>query len=147
MIQTILCFLTLAVITCVNGGKEFDDHFLRRDVNHGMVVHIINVERQCSLVLFNATYPYKYPSGRGSSRQNIIGCVPIPEDLDTAEYLWMVEAHPVKENYNPVSPRQISRGSKLLLASHRFSLHLNSHNVEAGQSRGKYEVELTSIIG
>ena len=140
MIKSILCFLTIAVISCVRAGKEFDDHFLRRDVNHGMLVHIINVEKQCSLLLFNASYPYKYPSGRGSSRQNVIGCAPIPEDLDTIDYLWMVEAHTFKENYNPETPRQIANGSKLLLSGHRFSLYLNSHNVEAGQSRGKYEV-------
>ena len=45
-------------------------------------------------------YPYKYPSGRGSSHQYVVGCGPVP-DLEAiktfsvarnmSEYFWKVE--------------------------------------------------------
>ena len=47
-----------------------------------------------------AKYPYKYPSGRGSSHQYVVGCSPVPdlESMKTfsvarnmSEYFWKVE--------------------------------------------------------
>ena len=143
MIKFFLFVLTLVILTSLaqSSEKEFDDYFLRREISHGMLVHLINVGQNCSLHLVDATYPYKYADGRGSSRQKIVGCAPTPEDLDQMDYLfWIQLKSQLFESYDTEYPKHIDMKSTLNIVSHGSMSMLNSHNVAAPMSPSKYEV-------
>ena len=103
------------MILSVGAEKEFDDYFLRKDINHGMAVHIVNSERQCSLTIANA--PKTKEQGRESAGKDILGCFPVPENFDTPGFLWLVETSTFKVEYDEESPKQIPYGSKIWLSS------------------------------
>ena len=116
MLRSIIVF-TICVILGVCSEKEFDDYFLRRDVNHGMAVHIINTGKQCSLIIFNAPQSHGQGQASESAGKDVIGCVPVPENLDTLGYFWLVETSTFKVAYDEEFPKQIPFGSKVWLSS------------------------------
>ena len=95
-------------------------------------------------------YPYKYPSGKGSSHQYVVGCGPVPEleamktltvARNMSEYFWMVE-HWGKESdtFSWENVRVLQTGDMISLLNWRHFTKLNSHNVAAPISHNKHEV-------
>ena len=72
--------------------EEEDEGWPRLSVVKALLVHVHNTERNCSLTMLNQKYPVKYPDGRGSSHQLVVGCLPTTEaDLNNNKYLWQVQ--------------------------------------------------------
>ena len=89
-------FLALALLLLCVGGverqQEEDEGWPRQRVVKALLVHIQNTERNCSLTMTDQKYPVKYPDGRGSSHQLVVGCVPTTEtDLNNNQFLWQLQ--------------------------------------------------------
>ena len=95
-------------------------------------------------------YPYKYPSGKGSSHQYVVGCGPVPdlESMKTfsgarnmSEYFWKVELWGKEsDTFTWEDVRVVQTRDQISLLNWRHFTKLNSHNVAAPMSHNKHEV-------
>ena len=88
-----LILLCHAACSLAHLEEEEDEGWPRPAVAKALLIHIHNIERNCSLALSDQKYPVKYPDGRGSSHQFVVGCVPTTEaDLNNNKYLWQLQS-------------------------------------------------------
>ena len=72
--------------------EEEDEGWTRPTIEKALLLHIENVALNCSLTMIDSKYPVKYPNGRGSSHQFVVGCLPTTAaDLNDRNYLWQLQ--------------------------------------------------------
>ena len=123
--------------------EEEDEGWRRPTVVRGLLIHIQNVARNCSLTMLDQRYPPVYPDGRGSSHQLVVGCVPTGEDeLNNPQYLWQIQHSQtdVHYEYDPDSLEVLTNGSRFSLKHWEEKRKLVSQNVASPTSVRKYEV-------
>ena len=95
----LVLFLT-SVTTGTSLEEEEDEGWSRPAVVKALLVHIENIALNCSLTMIDSKYPVVYPSGRGSSHQFVVGCLPTSAaDLNDGNYLWQLQQ--VHSEVNP----------------------------------------------
>ena len=90
--------LALALVSVISSTtleeQEEDEGWTRPAVVKALLVHIENIALNCSLTMIDSKYPVVYPSGRGSSHQFVVGCLPTTAtDLNDGNYLWQLQEH------------------------------------------------------
>ena len=88
--------LVLALVSVTSSTaleeQEEDEGWTRPAVVKALLVHIENIALNCSLTMIDSKYPVVYPSGRGSSHQFVVGCLPTTAtDLNDGNYLWQLQ--------------------------------------------------------
>ena len=72
--------------------EEEDEGWPVAGVFPGLLVHIHQPGRNCSLAMLDQRYPPVYPDGRASSQQLVVGCLPSPEGEDGLQHhLWQIQ--------------------------------------------------------
>ena len=106
-------FLVLSLFGQKILADDYEDWWPRPQVSHQELIHLVNTKHNCSLKILKKIYPFewvnlfygshdeyfsflRYPNGGGSSRQLVIGCVPLPsnvtsEYLNIKQFLWQPE--------------------------------------------------------
>ena len=49
--------LTAALLSLAEAGQEYEDWWPRQSIQENKLIHLINIEHNCSLKLINETYP------------------------------------------------------------------------------------------
>ena len=84
--------LVLILATAGTLQEEEDEGWTKPTVVKALLLHIENVALNCSLTMIDSKYPVKYPNGRGSSHQFVVGCLPTTAaDLNDRNYLWQLQ--------------------------------------------------------
>ena len=87
-----LLILTSVTTSAALENKEEDEGWTKPTVVKALLVHIENVALNCSLTMIDSRYPVKYPNGRRSSHQFVVGCLPTTAaDLNDRNYLWQLQ--------------------------------------------------------
>ena len=80
------------VLTHQQEDEEEDEGWPVAGVFPGLLVHIHQPGRNCSLAMLDQRYPPVYPDGRASSQQLVVGCLPSPEGEDGLQHhLWQIQ--------------------------------------------------------
>ena len=87
----VLALVSVTSSTALEEHEE-DEGWTRPAVVKALLVHIENIALNCSLTMIDSKYPVVYPSGRGSSHQFVVGCLPTTAtDLNNGNYLWQLQ--------------------------------------------------------